>query len=501
MLVVLVLVLLPQRVVWSFSTRVGGRVVGRAEAGASLVRSADGARWSVRSAVTKVSAGKAEDNRSARAQSSRVSAKTAAKGGRTARRLTAIDGSRRLSPMIESDKPCEQCGFCGGRFETRLALFRHLRDEGSCREAALAELPAMPLPASRRARATEGDERRQQLKEDAAKEVARRGAARGGDKGGAQRCGYCGERFSTRSKLFRHLRENNACHKLAISHGMPVENPYRVKDRRLRRIYGDVLLSGCIVLYRKRGRPVERIAEGSGGNGLIFRDDRLMAQYEVVLVRNAGGRGGFPKGKIELSDASYLDAALRETWEEAGLRASQLYVLPEWVALAVGRHQGEDVQDDAAEDSYEIEDDDIAEADLEDDDEPLDDDLDLADDRHQQPVWGGLGLPSPVASIDVREITGKYGKRAKYFVCAVVDAPPRPGNVTAAALDPPRDSRSVALTNRNDVDRDIDEVEWLPAREAMKLLGSKRRTALRRALTYYELFFQNRANHARSDPP
>ncbi|KAH8049241.1 RNA polymerase I-specific transcription initiation factor [Aureococcus anophagefferens] len=55
-----------------------------------------------------------------------------------------------------------------------------------------------------------------------------------------------------------------------------------------------------------------------------------VSPYECVIVRGNEGKQkpGFPKGKIEPVDGSILGAALRETWEEAGLKADQLRVLP-----------------------------------------------------------------------------------------------------------------------------------------------------------------------------
>jgi 8-oxo-dGTP pyrophosphatase MutT (NUDIX family) len=62
----------------------------------------------------------------------------------------------------------------------------------------------------------------------------------------------------------------------------------------------------------------------------LFRDqDR---ELRVVLVARGpmglhGGQIGFPGGRREPGDSSPLETALRETWEEIGLRSSEIEVL------------------------------------------------------------------------------------------------------------------------------------------------------------------------------
>ncbi|KAJ1449348.1 hypothetical protein M885DRAFT_622617 [Pelagophyceae sp. CCMP2097] len=281
-------------------------------------------------------------------------------------------------------------------------------------------------------------------------------------------CGYCRNRFESRSKLFRHLREGNDCRRLALSHGMPLENPIRAVERRLRRRYGDLLLAGCIVIRVREGADGEAasVPSSAPARPASFDPER----YEVVIVRSAEGkqRPGFPKGKIEGFDASLLGAALRETWEEAGLAAAQLRVLPaSAVAAANATAYAGDVElsrlfndDEAAllDDSG----DEIANS-LWDSDEDLDEgdegeslELDGADDAETS-SW---------ASINVREVTGRQGKRARYFICGVA-------------------AGETNLTSVNDLDGDIADVSWVRVDEALLVLERRRRAALRRALLIY----------------
>lgn len=491
-------------------------------------------------------------HRSARAQSARLSNdddddnKNVVKGRPTARRLSANRGSHepkgaasrrrgdedeprrsslpprdraRVSKADDAEKTAdvpkedkkERCGYCGERFETRIELFRHLRENNSCHELALtqtAPLPARKPPA-----------RLATINFEPAPPQPKSPAADSAAIPKAQRCGYCGMRFETRSKLFRHLREDNSCRKLAISHGMPLENPYKTKDRRLRRVYGDILLAGCIVLHRKPGEPIQSPIAMAFKTGGLYADDPIFQQYEVVLVRNAGGRQGFPKGKIELTDPSLLAAALRETWEEAGLRAAQLHVLPAWAAADVRkRFDGEDTewaaQDDSADDDvYGLGDDDDGDDDYADDIESDDDEEedDLADDDDDEDLADAQRvsveqqrLSQKAASIDVREITGRFGKRARYFVCAVIDPSVEASawtKETSPVLIAPKSTKDVNLTSKNDADRDIEEVKWLHAHDAMKELGSKRRTALRRALAIHEIYFESQYRDASGERP
>lgn len=286
------------------------------------------------------------------------------------------------------------------------------------------------------------------------------------------RCGYCGQRFDTRSSLFRHLRDENPCRKLATAHGMPMESPFKTRDRNLRRTFGDILLGGCIVLHRSRH------------NGT----------YHCVIVRNAGGRFGFPKGKVEPSDNTLLEAALRETYEEAGLRQDQLFVFPAWAVAAEAQQpngQPDDENEEVADD-----DDDAIDDDLVNDDDELDDDDAI---ESIDPVEAQADAPrfsSEKAFVDVREVTGRQGKRARYFVCAIVTPPPA-GH--APDFTPPESPHDVRLSSANDLDGDIDIVEWLDIPTAMSMVASKRRTALNRAVRTYDAYF-NAAHQQESAP-
>ena len=119
-------------------------------------------------------------------------------------------------------------------------------------------------------------------------------------------CGYCGEIFSSRSKLFRHLREANDCRKIALSHGMPLENPIKAVERRLRRRYGDLLLAGCIVLRARSptepGAP-RRVAFRRSPKGLILKAD---AEYQVVRRRRRNRSPGRKAGPGYLREPLYL---------------------------------------------------------------------------------------------------------------------------------------------------------------------------------------------------
>ena len=272
-------------------------------------------------------------------------------------------------------------------------------------------------------------------------------------------CGYCGEVFASRSKLFRHLREANSCRTIALSHGMPLENPIKAVERRLRRRYGDLLLAGCIVLRVKPGfnhDPSRKASFYKSPRGLLLRshedatDEVRDAPYDVVVVRGTEGKQkpGFPKGKIEPVDRTILAAALRETWEEAGLAANQLRALPHAAEAAANASARLDQPQLFSEDETVLmEADGAAEGEAEDVDE---DDLKFA-------------------SVDVREVTGRSGKRARYFVCGLRENPPRP----------------VELTTRHDVDGDIADASWVDVNAALVLLERKRRAALRRAVLIY----------------
>ncbi|CAH0378524.1 unnamed protein product, partial [Pelagomonas calceolata] len=273
-------------------------------------------------------------------------------------------------------------------------------------------------------------------------------------------CGYCGEVFASRSKLFRHLREANSCRTIALSHGMPLENPIKAVERRLRRRYGDLLLAGCIVLRVKPGfnhDPSRKASFYKSPRGLLLRshqdetDEVRDAPYDVVVVRGTElckQKPGFPKGKIEPVDRTILAAALRETWEEAGLAANQLRALPHAAEAAANASARLDQPQLFSEDETVLmESDGASEGEAEDVDE---DDLKFA-------------------SVDVREVTGRSGKRARYFVCGLRENPPRP----------------VELTTRHDVDGDIADASWVDVNAALVLLERKRRAALRRAVLIY----------------
>jgi len=337
-------------------------------------------------------------------------------------------------------------------------------------------------------------------------------------------CGYCGSFFSTRSSLFRHLRDDNDCRTQALSHGMPIENPLKGHDRALRRKFGDVLLAGCIVLHRlpenipndKELTTNRELSEGEA--------DFIADKYECVLVHNRGGRLGFPKGKIELHDNSVLDAALRETWEEAGLSAHRLHILPRWVVTEAKRRSGvtrlwvgsntapvsnrtsfidtskngddtDFLYDDPPDDSDDDDDNPNTDPDLaavvDDDDD--DDDDELTSITHTDES----ALSSQYAGIDVREITGRHGKRARYFVCSLYDTPLKSNHKKGRTQDtslnhcPPSVTSAFKLSSVNDVDGDIERVEWVNANLALRLLGYKRKTALRRAIVCYEIYHQN----------
>ena len=371
------------------------------------------------------------------------------------------------------------------------------------------------------------------------------------NKAGKQRkstvsCGYCGAMFETRSSLFRHLRNDNACRTVALSHGMPVENPLKRRDTSLRKRFGDVLLAGCVVLHRKpeplvitrtlasskkmkkkkKKKPAEETTEEAAAvvpeqsEAAVMEEEEefcldveeLANYYECVIVHNRGGRLGFPKGKIELGDVSVLAAALRETWEEAGLSATTMHVLPDWAATEASRRctsgdlfhgigspaasdrQGPssvsdgvvlgDEDDDEDDDESQSDDEDLDDEDLDDDDD--DDDLVESgnasgrEDTESEP--SDFTLSVAFASIDVREVTGRQGKRARYFVCGINEK-----GSDAQTYDPPPSTKPFKLSATNDNDDDIEEVEWVNAARAFKLLGHKRRTALKRAMVCFEV--------------
>lgn len=284
------------------------------------------------------------------------------------------------------------------------------------------------------------------------------------------RCGYCGQRFDTRSSLFRHLRDENPCRKLAAAHGMPMESPFKAKDRNLRRTFGDILLGGCIVLHRSRD------------NGT----------YHCVLVRNAGGRFGFPKGKVEPSDNTLLDAALRETWEEAGLRQDQLFVFPAWASAEAEQPNGQPEEEVADEEA--ADDDDAVDPDIDDDDEELEDDDAIETVEPAETQTDAPRFSADNAFVDVKEVSGRNGKRARYFVCAIV-TPPSSGH--PPDFTPPESPHDVRLSSANDLDGDIDVVEWLDIPTAMSMVASKRRNALHRAVRTYDAYF-DAAHHQES---
>jgi len=240
---------------------------------------------------------------------------------------------------------------------------------------------------------------------------------------------------------------------------MPLENPIKAVERRLRRRYGDLLLAGCIVLRVKPGfnhDPSRKASFYKSPRGLLLRshedatDEVRDAPYDVVVVRGTEGKQkpGFPKGKIEPVDRTILAAALRETWEEAGLAANQLRALPHAAEAAANASARLDQPQLFSEDETVLmEADGAAEGEAEDVDE---DDLKFA-------------------SVDVREVTGRSGKRARYFVCGLREDPPRP----------------VELTTRHDVDGDIADASWVDVNAALVLLERKRRAALRRAVLIY----------------
>jgi 8-oxo-dGTP pyrophosphatase MutT (NUDIX family) len=274
-------------------------------------------------------------------------------------------------------------------------------------------------------------------------------------------CGYCGEVFASRSKLFRHLREANSCRTIALSHGMPLENPIKAVERRLRRRYGDLLLAGCIVLRVKPGYahdPSRKASFYKSPRGLLLRgdtDDELReAPYDVVVVRGNEGKQkpGFPKGKIEPVDRTILAAALRETWEEAGLSANQLRALPHAAEAAANASAR---LDESARRLFS------------EDEVTLMESFDAVDEEEEAEAVDEDDLR--FASVDVREVTGRSGKRARYFVCGLRADPPRP----------------VELTVRHDVDGDIADASWVDVNAALVLLERKRRAALRRAVLIF----------------
>ncbi|KAJ8608822.1 hypothetical protein CTAYLR_009363 [Chrysophaeum taylorii] len=410
--------------------------------------------------------------RSARAQS-RLSDKTIDGRRVSARRLSSSSSPPPPPPSsdrskLAEDTQSERCGYCGELFDSRLSLFRHLRDDDYCRALALSD-PAVSVPLVRMPAA-----KHQETSRFPGLHLARNKHKQHAHKR-LHRCGYCGLKFNTRSKLFRHLREDNACRKLAISHGMPLENPYRSQSI-LRHVYGDILLAGCIVLYRKMGRPAP--TKRTFRTGCVYTNDALLNKYQVVLVRNQGGRGGFPKGKVETTDRTLLSAALRETWEEAGLGPGQLHVLPSWAADEI--HKLENVAETKAKDD---DDDDDVEGDADDIEEEEEEEED-DDDLPASATPDETRFSENAACVDVKEITGRFGKRARYFVCAIVD--PDSDDV----IKRPASTRAVALTSTNDLDGDIEMVKWYRAPEAIRELGAKRRTALRRAIAIHELYFE-----------
>jgi len=62
----------------------------------------------------------------------------------------------------------------------------------------------------------------------------------------------------------------------------------------------------------------------------VYRD--AAGELRMVLIRRGdfgihGGQLAFPGGKPEPTDASLVDTALRETWEETGLTADAVHIL------------------------------------------------------------------------------------------------------------------------------------------------------------------------------
>ena len=272
-------------------------------------------------------------------------------------------------------------------------------------------------------------------------------------------CGYCGEVFASRSKLFRHLREANSLpDDRAVARDAPRE-PHQgrrtTSKAQIRRLtLGGLHRAAREAWFRPRPFPkglVLQITPRPFVEEPPGRDGRSTGRALRCGRRKRYGRQaetGFPKGKIEPVDRTILAAALRETWEEAGLAANQLRALPHAAEAAANASARLDQPQLFSEDeTVFMESDGASEGEAEDVDE---DDLKFA-------------------SVDVREVTGRSGKRARYFVCGLRENPPRP----------------VELTTRHDVDGDIADASWVDVNAALVLLERKRRAALRRAVLIY----------------
>jgi 8-oxo-dGTP pyrophosphatase MutT (NUDIX family) len=85
--------------------------------------------------------------------------------------------------------------------------------------------------------------------------------------------------------------------------------------------------AGATVLNAARASPVEAAALVP-----VYRDGE--GEMRLVLVHRAeggihGGQLALPGGKRDAQDASMLDTALREAWEEIGLARERIQVLAE----------------------------------------------------------------------------------------------------------------------------------------------------------------------------
>ena len=82
-----------------------------------------------------------------------------------------------------------------------------------------------------------------------------------------------------------------------------------------------------IAKYREQMRHARK----AGVMALVYPDKKEIARMALILRKTYHGvhsaQIGFPGGKLEPSDKDLQDAAIRETWEEIGVRSHEMKVL------------------------------------------------------------------------------------------------------------------------------------------------------------------------------